>query len=192
MAYIDDARAGLRYAELCLDEARRGVDIGGRPRAAVARRRAQGAISFADLAREDGEHADEARQIATRAREVITEAEQLLKARRDALQMTGAEVAATRHLIGLTQAELAASLDVSRHSVKDWESGRFTARPGVVADIGKLRAEHDAETTRLARDAETMTIQLPSGPKPQGWYRALGARVLDAVPDAMIDWLGDE
>ncbi|HEY0249724.1 MAG TPA: hypothetical protein VGC45_15845 [Gryllotalpicola sp.] len=102
---------------------------------------------------------------------------------------TPAEIAATRHLIGLSQAELADELSVGRHAVKDWESGRFAARAGVIRDLGALRAGHDAEVARLAQGAEDgVLIQIPRGPKPQGWYLALAARVLDRVPDAMLEW----
>lgn len=103
--------------------------------------------------------------------------------------MTGAEIAATRHLLGLSQSELAAMLNVGRDAVKDWERGRFTARPGVVTDLLALREAHDQEVARLTDGADDGNIiHLPDGPKPRGWYLALGARVLDRVPDAMLDW----
>ncbi|ABR10499.1 HTH DNA binding protein [Microbacterium phage Min1] len=107
----------------------------------------------------------------------------------DELRMTGAEIAATRHLLGLSQAELAADLGVNRHAVKDWESGRFTARPGVISDLVALRERHDKEAARLIVGAQDgVPIELPRGPRPAGWYLALGARVIDAVPDAMLSW----
>lgn len=108
--------------------------------------------------------------------------------------MTPAEIAAIRHLLGLSQAELAGELHVTRHAVKDWESGRFSPRQGVVDDLAALREQHDRETARLTGGArEGMIIQVPRGPKPQGWYLALAARVLDRMPDAMLDWYdGDE
>lgn len=105
--------------------------------------------------------------------------------------MTGAEIAATRHLLGLSQADLAAMLHVGRDAVKDWERSKFNARPGVILDLLALRAQHDHEAQRLIRGArDGVTIELPDGPKPRGWYLAMGARVLDAVPDAMLDWHG--
>ncbi|WP_300265517.1 helix-turn-helix domain-containing protein [Microbacterium sp.] len=107
-------------------------------------------------------------------------------------KMTGAEIAATRHLLGLSPTDLAYQLGVSRQSVKDWERGRFTAREGVVGDLYARRAAHDAETARLIHGAQDgVPIGLLSGPKPRGWYLALGARVLDAVPDAMLEWAED-
>ena len=104
-------------------------------------------------------------------------------------RITGAEIVATRHLLGLSQAEFADAIGVNRHAVKDWESGRFTARPGVATDILALRAQHDAEVDRLvAGAADGIPIELPDRPKPRGWYVALGARVLDRAPDAILHW----
>ena len=104
-------------------------------------------------------------------------------------RMSGAEIAATRHLLGLSQAEYAAELHVSRDAIKGWEAGTFGAKPGVVADIASLRAAHDREVARLADGAaDGIPIEIPAGPKPRGWYVALGARVLDRHPDAILDW----
>lgn len=104
--------------------------------------------------------------------------------------MTGAQIAATRHLVGLSQAELSGILEVNRNTVKDWERGAFNARPGVVADLLALRARHDDEADRLtAAAADGIPIELPSGPMPRGWYLALAARVLDRDPDAEMNWL---
>lgn len=101
---------------------------------------------------------------------------------------TAAQIAASRHLIGLSQAELAEALSVNRHAVKDWESGRFVARPGVVSDLAALRAEHDAELEEMIAGAAQGPVEVPSGPKARGWYLALGARLLDRLPTAQIDW----
>ena len=101
---------------------------------------------------------------------------------------TAAQIAATRHLIGLSQAELAGALGVNRHAVKDWESGRFAARPGVVADLAALRAEHDAELEAMMARTAHGSVEVPSGPRARGWYLALGARLLDRLPNAQIDW----
>lgn len=104
-------------------------------------------------------------------------------------RMNGAEIAATRHLVGYSQAELGEALGVGRHAVKDWESARFTPRPGITDDLATIRAEHDEATALLINVAVTgKTIVLPNGPRPRGWYVALGARVLAVVPVAHIEW----
>ena len=106
--------------------------------------------------------------------------------------MTAAHIAATRHLIGLSQAELAEALGVGRHAVKDWESGRFAARAGVIADLAELRAEHDAELAELVAVAEgAELVVVPSGPRPRGWYLALASRLIDRV-DVPIRWAEGE
>lgn len=103
--------------------------------------------------------------------------------------MTGAEIAATRHLLGLTRTDLAGMLKVNPHTIKDWEAGKFQAREGVITELLAIRAQHDQETARLIGGAQDgVIIELPRGPKPPGWYLALGARVLDALPDAMLAW----
>ncbi|AUG28720.1 helix-turn-helix domain-containing protein [Microbacterium hominis] len=105
-------------------------------------------------------------------------------------RMSGAEVAATRHLVGLTRVEFAEKLGVNPHTVKDLESGRLAPKTtGIYSDIAALRARHDAEASRLSTGAaEGIPIALPASPEPRGWYLALGARVLDRVPDAMLTW----
>jgi transcriptional regulator with XRE-family HTH domain len=103
--------------------------------------------------------------------------------------MSGAEMAATRHLLGLSQAELAEALRVSRYAVRDWESGKLSVVPGVVRELGALRAQHDLALRRLLPAArEGVPIELGHEPRPRGWYLALGARVIAAVPDAELSW----
>lgn len=106
----------------------------------------------------------------------------------DTARMTPAQIAATRHLIGLSQAELADALNVNRHAVKDWESGRFAARVGVIADLAALRAEHDAELAELVAHAKDSEVEVPSGPRSRGWYLALAARLVDRLPSARVVW----
>ncbi|MDR6268937.1 MULTISPECIES: helix-turn-helix domain-containing protein [Bacillati] len=105
------------------------------------------------------------------------------------LKMSSAEVAATRKLIGLTLSELADELGVGISAVRDWERGRFSPREGLVRALLDLREVHDREVSRLLVAAVAGTpIHLPAGPKPKGWYLALGARVIDRFPDAILDW----
>ena len=105
--------------------------------------------------------------------------------------MTPAELAATRHLLGLTAEQLGNELGINPRTIRAWESGKYKPSPGPMDALTAIRAEHDAETDRLTVGAEDGTpIYLPSGPRPAGWYLALAARVIDRVPDAMIDWAG--
>lgn len=103
--------------------------------------------------------------------------------------MTPAQIAATRRLIGLTADQLAGELDVNPRTVRGWESGRFTPSEGPVGDLLALRGEHDTEAARMADAARVGgPVVLPAGPRPPGWYLALGARVLDREPGAAVTW----
>lgn len=102
---------------------------------------------------------------------------------------TGAEVAATLHLVGLTQKELAAAAGISRQTLNDWMSDKFRPSGDAGSRLAAVRAEHDREAARLIQGArDGIPIHLPSGPNPPGWYKALGARVIAAEPDAMLEW----
>lgn len=104
--------------------------------------------------------------------------------------MSGAEIAATRHLLGLTRREFGAACGVSEQAVKNWENGSSEPYESRIVAVQALRSEHDAETARLAAGAaDGVIISLPAGPRPRGWYLALGARVIDRVPDAMLAWI---
>lgn len=100
-----------------------------------------------------------------------------------------AEFAATRHLIGLTQNDLATILNVNPRTVRGWESGKYAPRLEIINELELLRREHD-ETVRILTlaAAEGDVIGLPRAPKPPGWYLAIGARLLDQVPDAQLEW----
>ena len=104
-------------------------------------------------------------------------------------RMSPAEVAATRHLLGLSQSELCDLLGIARSTLHDWERGKWRPSAGLQADLLALRAEHDVEVGRLTRGAaEGEVIALVPGSRPRGWYVGLGARVLDRVPGAMLEW----
>lgn len=103
---------------------------------------------------------------------------------------TGAEAAATRHLIGLSAIQLATALDVKRATINDWERERFTPSIGLREDLADLRERHDRALAALIdyHDNDGGIIALPAAPMPAGWYRALGARLLDHRPNAMLAW----
>lgn len=103
--------------------------------------------------------------------------------------MSGTELAATRHLLGLSQQDLADLLKVNRYTVRDWERGKHEPRAGVLHELELLRREHTEAVDVLAHAAaDGEIIGLPQGPKPSGWYLAIGARILDRVPDAQLEW----
>lgn len=59
----------------------------------------------------------------------------------------------------------------------------------MITDLQALLAQHTRDVERLTKGAaDGIPLELPAGPKPRGWYVALGARVLDREPDAMLDW----
>lgn len=90
--------------------------------------------------------------------------------------MSAADIAVSRHLLGLSQAQLAEMLHVGRDAVKDWERGKFSPRPGVVADLQALLDAHDADVEALA--AQDDPILIPQGPRPRAWYVGVAARLL--------------
>ena len=103
--------------------------------------------------------------------------------------MSAAEVAATRKLIGLTLQEVADTLGVGITAVRDWERGRFVPRQSLADALLELRKEHDQAFFQLLEGAEDgLVIMLSRGPRPQGWYLALGARIIDRMPDVMLEW----
>ena len=103
-------------------------------------------------------------------------------------RMSPAEVAATRRLIGLTAEQMGEELGINPRTIRSWEAGKYTPGQSATGAIFALRAEHDAETARLADGAvDGMIVSIPDGPRAPGWYLALAARVIDRVPDAMIE-----
>jgi len=55
--------------------------------------------------------------------------------------MTPAEFAAARHALGLSQPQLAALLETTAASVRNWEQGKTAAVPGPAAVALRLLAE---------------------------------------------------
>ena len=103
--------------------------------------------------------------------------------------MSPAEVACTRHLLGLSQTELCGMLGIARSTLHDWERGKFSPSAGLHRDLSALRALHDAKTEQLAADAKAgETTSLAEVRYPDGWHVGLGARILDRMPHARIEW----
>lgn len=108
------------------------------------------------------------------------------------IAMTSAEATATRHLIGLTFEQLGDTLEINPRSIRRWESGSSLPGPGAAGALRALRAEHDEDTKRLcAKAAKASPLIIPTGedgPRPAGWWKAAAARVLDRMPETVIEW----
>lgn len=105
--------------------------------------------------------------------------------------MTSAEATAVRHLIGLTFEQLGDALGINPRSIRRWESGSSAPGAGVASALRELRAEHDADTKRLAAEAFTSSVVLiPSETeaRPAGWWKAVAARLIDRMPEARVAW----
>lgn len=108
------------------------------------------------------------------------------------MAMSSAEATATRHLIGLTFEQVGEALEINPRSVRRWESGSSLPGPGAAGALRALRAEHDKDTKRLcAKAAKTSPLPIPTGEgsaRPAGWWKAVAARVLDRLPETVIEW----
>lgn len=104
--------------------------------------------------------------------------------------MTPLEVSAIRRMVGLTVDQFADRLDVNPRTVRGWESGKYSPSESAAQAILSVRREHDKQTDRLMLGAaETDAPVYLGGPEhPRGWWIALAARVLDANPDARVEW----
>ena len=105
--------------------------------------------------------------------------------------LTGAELAARRHLIGVTLDELATILHVNPRTVRAWESGRDSIPARITDELAGLIDEHtelvqqmlnSERIIRIARDKTANTL------RPRGWYIAAAARAIAEQPDLMVDW----
>ena len=106
--------------------------------------------------------------------------------------LTGAELAARRHLIGVTLDELATILHVNPRTVRAWESGRDNIPARITDEMAALIDEHTDlvnellnsfwRIVRIDRDKTAAT------PRPRGWYIAAAARAIAEQPDLMVDW----
>ena len=106
-------------------------------------------------------------------------------------RMTGAEMAAWRHLLGLTLDELAEALAVNVRTTRSWESGRDPIPLRIRAEVAGLVVEHGELAARMVDDGRPVAITrdkaVPS-PRPRGWRVAAAARALAVEPELMVDW----
>ena len=106
-------------------------------------------------------------------------------------RLTGAELAARRHLIGVTLDELATILHVNPRTVRAWESGRDNIPARITDEMGALIDEHTDVVNELLNSWRTIYIfrdKTAGTPRPRGWYIAAAARAIAEQPDLMVDW----
>ena len=106
-------------------------------------------------------------------------------------RMTGAEMAAWRHLLGLTLDELAEALAVNVRTTRSWESGRDPIPLRIRDEVSVLVAEHGNLAARMTADGRPVGIvrdKATPSPRPRGWYVAAAARALAVEPGLMVEW----
>lgn len=105
--------------------------------------------------------------------------------------LTGAELAARRHLIGVTIDELATILHVNPRTVRAWESGRDNIPARITDELAALIDEHTDVVNELLNSERIIRIdrdKTADTPRPRGWYIAAAARAIAEQPDLMVDW----
>ena len=107
-------------------------------------------------------------------------------------RMTGAELAALRHLLGLTLDGLADALGVNPRTTRAWESGRDPIPARIAGEMGALVDEHTALAVLMVADGRPVGIvrdKTAPRPRPRGWYVAAAARAMADEPDLEVDWV---
>ena len=105
--------------------------------------------------------------------------------------LTGAELAARRHLIGVTLDELATILHVNPRTVRAWESGRDSIPARITDEMGALIDDHTELVQQMLNSGLVIRIdrdKTAATPRPRGWYIAAAARAIAEQPDLMVDW----
>ena len=106
-------------------------------------------------------------------------------------RMTGAELAAWRHLLGLTLDELAGTLAVNVRTTRSWESGRDPIPLRIRAEVAGLVVEHGELAASMVDDGRPVAItrdKAAPSPRPRGWCVAAAARALAVEPGLMVEW----
>lgn len=101
--------------------------------------------------------------------------------------MHGAEFYLLRRLMGMSQDEMAATLQVRRDSVRDYETGKLVIPPGVEWEVRELADSHTAAVYAMQADVDNgLTIKVRRANR---WQTGICMRVLDRNPDARVQWL---
>lgn len=98
-------------------------------------------------------------------------------------ELTPLEMTLLRHRMGMSRPLLAGILGVNERTLRDWEAGTFTPRPGVFADLAELTARVDAE----ARATPT-TDGAAHFSRKDPLALAVAARLRELAPDIRSDW----
>ena len=105
--------------------------------------------------------------------------------------LTGAELAARRHLIGVTLDELATILHVNPRTLRAWESGRDNIPARITDEMGALIDDHTELVQQMLNSERIIRIdrdKTVNTPRPRGWYVAAAARAIADQQDMMVDW----
>lgn len=120
-------------------------------------------------------------------------------------RMTDAEFRVVREFLGLTGDWLAAHLDVSGRTVRNWEQGKYPVPDGVRLEledlerrtsefvggyVEKLLDMPEPGLVTYRTDAEYHAAN-PSIPYPASWHRAVVARIALEVPALPIRYADD-
>lgn len=119
--------------------------------------------------------------------------------------MSAAHLRALRTALGLSVKDLAEWADVAIGSARCWDTGRYYAPAGVVAELEELKAQTDRAVDQMAdhyavasgfmvipRTPEDMPWTVPCVQVPEGvtldWWKLVAVRVCDRVPGLGIEW----
>lgn len=119
--------------------------------------------------------------------------------------MSGAHLRALRTALGLSVKELAEWAGVAIGSARSWDTGRYYAPAGVVAELEELKDQTDHAVERIAAHYAAVggPMVIPRGPEdmpwtvsdievPEGvtldWWKLTGIRVCEQVPGLRLEW----
>jgi len=105
--------------------------------------------------------------------------------------MNQTEFSAIRRLVGLTAEQFGDKLSINPRTVRRWESGATIISDSAAALIQDLRATHDLDfesCLAIAGRGDIVTFPEGDGDRPNSWWLAVAARIIDRIPDARLAW----
>ena len=106
--------------------------------------------------------------------------------------MTPEQISATRRLVGLTADQLGAKLSINPRTIRGWESGKYSPGPGATEALHDVRDAHDLDFQscfEVAKGGDSVSFPEGDGDRPNGWWLAIAARVIDRYPSATFHWV---